>query len=149
MQEMSQEGGLADFEMFLESVSTTLHKHHYLVILAKRHLVGLYQSVLDQLDIEDLEREKEYCKDIEEVYAIIDPGYHKDPGTVLRAHCETNKALAKKYLNKNLETEEQFSVRVKECCDLFQESQKCLFLRVRKDPNPHCKFDIVQRKDVE
>ena len=31
--------------------------------------------------------------------------------------------LAKRYLNQGKETEEQFSVRVKECVHLFQEAQ--------------------------
>lgn len=139
---------LVEFEMFLESISNTLHKHHFLVILLKRHLVGLYSSVLKELEVEDLERVKEYATDIDTVYKIVDPGYQKDRGTVLRALCETEKVLAKKYLNSKKESEEQFSARVKECCNLYQESQKCLFLRIKKEPNPHCKFDIVQRKDA-
>lgn len=139
---------LMEFEMFLESISNVLHKYNFLVILLKRHLVGLYSSVLKELDIEDLERVKQYATDIDTVYQIIDPGYQKDRGTVLRALCETEKVLAKKYLNDKLETEEQFSARVKECCNLYQESQKCLFLRIKKEPNPHCKFDIVQRNDA-
>lgn len=147
MQELNNTN-LMEFEMFLESISNVLHKYNFLVILLKRHLVGLYSTVLKELDIDDLERVKQYAMDIDTVYQIIDPGYQKDRGTVLRALCETEKVLAKKYLNDKIETEEQFSARVKECCNLYQESQKCLFLRIKKEPNPHCKFDIVQRNDA-
>lgn len=138
---------LAEFEMFLESVSLSLHPSHYLVILLKRHLVGLYSGCLDKLDIEDLERVKSYAEEVDAVYQIIDPGYQKERGTILRALCEVSKLLAKKYLTEGKETEEQFSVRVKKCCELFQESQKCMFVRLKKDPNYVSKYLVVARKD--
>ena len=53
----------------------------------------------------------------------------------------------RKYLNENIETEEQFSERVKICIDLFQEGQKCMFVRLKKDPNEVSKYLVVARKD--
>ena len=47
---------LVGFEEFHEATLTLLHPNHYLNILLKRHLVGLYSSVLSQLEAEDLER---------------------------------------------------------------------------------------------
>ena len=58
---------------------------------------------------------KKYCEEVDRVYQIIDPGYQKERGTMLRALCEVAKILAKKYLNEGTETEEQFSERVKKC----------------------------------
>ena len=81
------------------------------------------------------------------MYQIIDPGYQKERGTILRALCEVSKLLAKKYLNDKTETEDQFSVRVKKCIDLFQEGQKCMFVRLKKDQNEHSKYLVVARKD--
>lgn len=126
---------IAQFEAFLESVSLKLHQRHYLMILLKRHLVGLSSSCLPQLDIEKLEKVKSYAEDVDAVYQIIDPGYQKERGTILRALCEVSKILAKKYMIEGKETEEQFAVRARKNCELFQESQKCMFVRLKKDPN--------------
>ena len=93
-------------------------------------------SVLEKLAAEDLERVKTYCEAVEASYQVIDPGYHRDRGTVLRALCEVEKLLAKKYIMARTETEEQFRARVQTCIRLFQEGQKCMFVRVKKDPVP-------------
>jgi len=138
---------LVGFEEFHETTLTMLHPNHYLNILLKRHLIGLYSGVLGQLETEDLERVKRYCEVVDGVYQIIDPGYQKERGTILRALCEVSKMLAKKYLTDKTETEEQFSERVKKCCDLFQEGQKCMFVRLKKDPNDVSKYLVVARKD--
>ena len=90
---------------------------------------------------------KRYCEEVDSVYQIIDPGYQKERGTMLRALCEVAKILAKKYLNAGTETEEQFSVRVKKCIELFQEGQKCMFVRLKKDQNDVSKYLVVARKD--
>jgi len=126
---------IPQFEKFLESISLRLHPRHYLVILLKRHLVGLCSNCLPELDLDKLERVKSYAEDVEAVYQIIDPGYQKERGTILRALCEVSKILAKRYLNDGKETEEQFAVRGKKCFEMFQESQKCMFVRLKKDPN--------------
>jgi len=137
---------LAQFEEFLAQYEDDFHPNHYLMILLKRHLLGLYSGVLDKLDIPDLERVKSYCEQVNQVYQVIDPGYHKDRGIVLKVLCEVHKKLAKKYLMEKKETEDQFSARVKQCCDLFQESQKCMFVRVKKDPNDVSKYLLVKNK---
>jgi len=146
MQKLENNSLLA-FEEFHENTLTMLHPNHYLNVLLKRHLVGLYSGVLEQLETEDLERVKRYCEEVDTVYKIIDPGYQKERGTILRALCEVSKMLAKKYLNDKTETEEQFSERVKKCIDLFQEGQKCMFVRLKKDPNDVSKYLVVARKD--
>ena len=46
----------------------------------------------------------------------------KDLNKTAKPH-QVHKMLAKRYLNQGKETEEQFSVRVKECVHLFQEAQ--------------------------
>jgi hypothetical protein len=90
--------------------------------------------VLEKLSGEDLERVKTYCETVNSCYEVIDPGYHRDRGTILRALCQVEKLLAKKYIMDRTETEEQFRARVQACIHLFQEGQKCMFVRVKKDP---------------
>merc|ERR1719384_2537474 len=146
MQKLENNSLLA-FEEFHENTLTMLHPNHYLNVLLKRHMVGLYSTVLTELEAEDLERVKRYCEEVDGVYQIIDPGYQKERGTMLRALCEVAKILAKKYLNEGKETEEQFSERVKKCIELFQEGQKCMFVRLKKDQNDVSKYLVVARKD--
>ena len=55
MQKLDNNSLLA-FEQFHENTLTLLHPNHYLNVLLKRHLVGLYSGVLAQLETEDLER---------------------------------------------------------------------------------------------
>ena len=76
---------------------------------------------------------KKYCEEVDGVYQIIDPGYQKERGAILRAPCEVSKLLAKRYLCDGTETEEQFGVRVKKTIELFQDSQKCMGIKLRKD----------------
>jgi len=125
---------LPDFEKMIETAGTELHPHHYLMILLKRHLLGLYSAQLQSLGMEELQKVKQYGESVNEAYEIIDPGYHKDRGTVLRAHCEVSKLLAKKLLSAGEENEDQFKARVQTCVKLFQESQKCSIIRLKKDP---------------
>jgi len=139
---------MAEFESFLEDASLEVHPSHYLMLLLKRHLIGLYNVCLMSLDLEDLERVESYCKCVDDSYQIIDPGYQKDRGSVLRIMCEVKKIIAKKrHLDAKLDDAEQFKERVQECCALFQEAQKCMFVRVKKDPNEYSKYAIVHRKD--
>ena len=63
---------------------------------------------------------KRYCEEVDSVYQIIDPGYQKERGTMLRALCEVAKILAKKYLNEGKETEEVY------VCPSEEGSERCL-----------------------
>ena len=47
---------MVEFEKFHESLADQLHPNHYLMILLKRHMVGLYSTVLTELEAKDLER---------------------------------------------------------------------------------------------
>ena len=47
---------VVEFEKYHESLSHLLHPNHYLMVLLKRHMVGLYSTVLTELEAEDLER---------------------------------------------------------------------------------------------
>ena len=47
---------VVQFEEFHEHLSSTLHPNHYLMVLVKRHMVGLYSTALPELGAEELER---------------------------------------------------------------------------------------------
>ena len=87
---------------------------------------------------------KKYCEEVDAVYQIIDPGYQKERGTILRVLCEASKILAKKYLIDKKETNVQFSERAQKAFELFKESQKCMMVRLKnkKGPNEFSEFDL-------
>jgi len=117
------------FETFLQRVGSKLHQNHYLMILLKRHLVGLYSSNFKNLSTSCLEQVQKYAESLVSFYEIIDPGYQKERGTILRTLCEVKKLLAQRKLTTGTITEVQFQENVKDCVNLFQEAQKCLFVR--------------------
>ena len=45
-----------EFEKCHERLKTILHPNHYLMVLLKRHMVGLYSGNWTDLNIEDMER---------------------------------------------------------------------------------------------
>ena len=45
-----------EFEECHENLKTILHPNHYLMVLLKRHMVGLYSATWTDLKIEDMER---------------------------------------------------------------------------------------------
>ena len=44
---------MVEFEKFHESLADQLHPNHYLMILLKRHMVGLYSTVLTELEAKE------------------------------------------------------------------------------------------------
>ena len=45
-----------EFEKCHERLKTILHPNHYLMVLLKRHMVGLYSASWTDLNTEDMER---------------------------------------------------------------------------------------------
>ena len=45
-----------EFEKCHKRLKTILHPNHYLMVLLKRHMVGLYSGSWTDLNIEDMER---------------------------------------------------------------------------------------------
>ena len=66
------------------------------------------------------------------VLNVIDPGYNRDRGVILRHLSEVNKILSRKMFGLDLITQDQFTRQVHECMILFEESQKCMSMIVKK-----------------
>ena len=47
---------VVQFEEYHEQLTETLHPNHYLMVLLKRHMIGLYSASLSELEAKDLER---------------------------------------------------------------------------------------------
>ncbi len=67
-----------------------------------------------------------------EVLNIIDPGYTRDRGIVLRNLSEATKIVYRKMFQSGAIGHDVFTRRVQECMILFEESQKCMSMLVKK-----------------
>lgn len=63
---------------------------------------------------------------------IVDPGYNRDRGIILRHLSEVRKLKCRKLFQMEKMSPEQFSRQVQECMILFEESQKCMSMLVKK-----------------
>ena len=55
---------LAHLEDQVEDMEKLLHQNHYLLLLAKRHLIGAYGINLEQKPLEVLRRRKQLCEEV-------------------------------------------------------------------------------------
>ena len=74
-----------------------------------------------------------------EVWNIIDPGLTKDRGSLLKDLSVTKKLLLKRQLVAGEISHEEFSENVQDCIKLFNESQECVTMRVKKVSKLHNK----------
>ena len=66
------------------------------------------------------------------VWDIIDPGLTKDRGSLLKDLSVTKKLILKRDLVGGLISDEEFSKEVQHCVELFNESQECVLMRVKR-----------------
>ena len=84
------------------------------------------------MTVQELQEVKELCEEVLAVLNIIDPGYNRDRGVILRHLSEVSKILSRKMFGLELISQDQFTRRVQECMILFEESQKCMSMLVKK-----------------
>jgi len=74
-------------EMFMKRYTKTLHKNHYIFLSAKHSLCQLYGKIdgylINELNLEQLKRKENYCRDLLEVIDIVEPGCSRLRGVVL------------------------------------------------------------------
>merc|ERR550517_625855 len=95
-------------------------------------LVGSYGIDLDIKSTEILEKRASLCEEALQVWNIIDPGLTKDRGSLLKELSVTKKLIFKRKLAGGEISEEEFFEKVQECIRLFNESQECVLMRVKK-----------------
>ena len=66
------------------------------------------------------------------VLNVIDPGYTRDRGVILRHLSEADKIIYRKMFQNGAMSHDVFTRRVAECMILFEESQKCMSMLVKK-----------------
>ncbi len=72
------------------------------------------------------------CEDVLSVLNVIEPGYNRDRGLMLRHLSEASKVQCRKMFQADLIRQDVFTRRVQECMLLFEESQRCMSMLVKK-----------------
>ena len=67
-----------------------------------------------------------------DVLNVIDPGYTRDRGVILRHLSEADKIIYRNMFQNGAIGHDVFTRRVAECMILFEESQKCMSMLVKK-----------------
>lgn len=75
---------------------------------------------------------KAFCEEVLSVLNVIDPGYSRDRGVVLRHLSEASKIIWRRMFQAEAIGHDVFQRRVQECMILFEESQKCMSMLVKK-----------------
>lgn len=77
------------YEEFLVKYRNVLHKNHYLCISAKHSLCQLYGrsegSLIQNLNLEDLKKKEDYCRDVLHVIDHLEPGLSRLRGKPTRS----------------------------------------------------------------
>ena len=63
---------------------------------------------------------------------IIEPGLNRERSLILKDLAATKKLILQRKLLKEEISEEEFSVQIRECVELFNEYQECILMRVKK-----------------
>ena len=79
-----------------------------------------------------LTRLKSSLSQVLDVLNVIDPGYTRDRGVILRHLSEADKIIYRKMFQDGAMSHDVFRRRVAECMILFEESQKCMSMLVKK-----------------
>ena len=77
-------------------------------------------------------RLKSSLSQVLDVLNVIDPGYTRDRGVILRHLSEADKIIYRKMFQDGAMSHDVFRRRVAECMILFEESQKCMSMLVKK-----------------
>lgn len=133
LQEVEDQNDLDKFQTLYEQYKHILHKNHYLLLLLKRHIIILSSSQFINLTIDELKKIQHLCEEVLQVLNAIDPGCNRDRGVILRHMSEVKKLICRKLFQVEAISQEVFTRQVHECMILFEESQRCMSMLVKKE----------------
>ena len=84
--EMLDPNSIKDYEDYLKRYANVLHQNHYLILSAKHSLCQLIGRsdgfIINKLDISQLQRKEEYCRDLLNVVNVLEPGASRLRGII-------------------------------------------------------------------
>lgn len=77
---------IKDYEDYLKRYENVLHQNHYLILSTKHSLAQLIGRsdgyIINDLDLTQLQRKEEYCRDLLKVVNVLEPGASRLRGII-------------------------------------------------------------------
>lgn len=84
--ELLDPNSIKDFEDYLKRYANVLHQNHYLILSAKHSLCQLMGRsdgfIINELDLSQLQRKEDYCRDLLSVVNVFEPGASRLRGII-------------------------------------------------------------------
>lgn len=84
--ELLDPNSIKDYEAYLKRYANVLHPNHYLILSAKHSLCQLIGRsdgfIINELDLTELQRKEEYCRDLLNVVNVLEPGASRLRGII-------------------------------------------------------------------
>jgi len=116
--EMLDVNSIKDYEDFLERYQNVLHQNHYLMLSAKHSLCQLIGRcdgfLINQLNLSQLQRKEEYCRDLLSVANVLEPGGSRLRGIICyEMHAPMMIKITREFENRTINSS-QLRARLKE-----------------------------------
>lgn len=109
---------IKDFEDYLKRYANVLHQNHYLSLSAKHSLCQLIGRMdgylINELDLVQLQRKEQYCRDLLTVVNVFEPGMSRLRGIICyEMHAPIMMEITREFESRKINSN-QLRVRLKE-----------------------------------
>lgn len=109
---------IKDFEDYLKRYANVLHQNHYLALSAKHSLCQLIGRMdgylINELDLVQLQRKEQYCRDLLSVVNVFEPGMSRLRGIICyEMHAPIMMEITREFESRKINSN-QLRVRLKE-----------------------------------
>lgn len=116
--ELLDPNSIKDYEDYLKRYANVLHQNHYLILSAKHSLCQLIGRsdgyIINELDLSQLQRKEEYCRDLLNVVNVLEPGASRLRGIICyEMHAPMMVAVTREFENRTINSN-QLRCRLKE-----------------------------------
>lgn len=116
--EMLDPNSIKDYEDYLKRYANVLHQNHYLILSAKHSLCQLIGRsdgyIINELDLTQLQRKEEYCRDLLNVVNVLEPGASRLRGIICyEMHAPMMVKITREFENRTINSN-QLRSRLKE-----------------------------------
>lgn len=130
---------IKEYEEYLKRYANVLHQNHYLILSAKHSLCQLIGRsdgfIINELDLTQLQRKEEYCRDLLNVVNVLEPGASRLRGIICyELHAPMMVKITREFENRTINSN-QLRSRLKEVRliglnNFSNYSQKFLFQQI-------------------
>lgn len=116
--ELLDPNSIKDYEDYLKRYANVLHQNHYLILSAKHSLCQLIGRsdgyIINELDLTQLQRKEEYCRDLLNVVNVLEPGASRLRGIICyEMHAPMMVKITREFENRTINSN-QLRSRLKE-----------------------------------